>query len=142
MGEGNGGHVLRITFDSWIRYEAVCKEPDGSDCRLTSVSCECEEWGEIWRRDDGTIWHRIVDEGPMEPLWHQLKPAPYCNICEFLNNYDIEECLVRGSGAEFSVPIKPVWTGDGYEWEPIEVGVSVVPNTTHVLVWLAQPKEG
>lgn len=112
-------HILRLNFDGWLRVEAVCNEPPGANCRLTSVSCECEYWGPIDRRGDGTIWHRVIDEGPIEPLWHEVKPADYCNVCEYLNNDDILECATPNATFTLAdMPIEVTWNGDGYEWEP------------------------
>lgn len=112
------GHSLRLSFDGWLRTEAVCHEPEGADCRLTSVSCECEYWGEIQRHVDGTIWHRITDEGPMEPLWHEVKAADYCNVCEYLNADDVLECAAKDARFEVDVPIESVWAGwDSVEWK-------------------------
>jgi len=82
-----GKHAIRWTFDRGsVVAEAICNAEPGADCRLTSVTCECEEWGEIWRRDDGTIWHKIVDYGDsIEPRWHEVKPQDDCNVCLFIN---------------------------------------------------------
>lgn len=119
------GHIIRFTLDNggWFKAEAMCQLDADADCRLTSVSCECEEWGPIQRRDDGTIWHRIVDEGPMEPLWHEVEHGDDCNVCLFLNESDcIEELMTKGSDTLHlaDVPIKPIWDCDGYEWEPVK----------------------
>lgn len=116
-------HVIRWTFDDGtVTAEAVCQAPDGADCRLTSVSCECERWGEIQRRDDGTIWHKIVDwyGGPIdsaEPQWHEVKPADYCNICLSINESGCVDELGSGVFVIGEVPIRPVWVDDGCDWE-------------------------
>ncbi len=113
-------HVMRWTFDrDSVFAQAVCLAEPGADCRLDSVTCECERWGEIQRRDDGTIWHRIVDGGPLEPQWHEVKPQDDCNICLFINEggYPME----LGPKRTFVIaetPIQPVWLDDGCDWEP------------------------
>lgn len=117
-------HVMRWTYDDGrVSAEAVCNMPPGSDCRLTSVSCECEQWGEIQRRDDGTIWHHILDYGDsIEPVWHEVKPQDDCNICLFINESGCAEELTA-RGTEFVIadtPIRPVWQFDGCDWEPTD----------------------
>ena len=148
-------HVIRWTFDDGYSIaEAVCNAGKDADCRLTSMSCECEQWGEIQRRDDGTIWHKIVDYGDsngsayptadtararhgrrrlsqppanaspsapssIEPVWHEIKIGPDCNVCLFINESGCVEELGLGAGRFVigEVPIKPVWNSDGCEWE-------------------------
>jgi hypothetical protein len=115
-------HAIRWTFDRGsITAEAICNAPEGADCRLTSVTCECEVWGEIQRRDDGTIWHKIVDYGDSyEPLWHEVTPQDDCNICLFINESGCVEEL--GGHQEFVIaetPIKPIWEADGCDWERV-----------------------
>lgn len=113
------GHSIEIEFTRWgYNLTAVCNEPPESDCHLES-GCDCEEWGAIHHRPDGTIWHRIVGEGPMEPLWHQVTRGELCNVCEWLNGSDVAECFIGESHHKVTFPIKPVWSGDGYEWEPL-----------------------
>lgn len=113
------GHAILWKFDrGGVTAEVVCHEPEGADCRLTSVACECEYWGEIQRRDDGTIWHKIVDYGDSyEPLWHEVKPQDDCNVCLFINESGCVEEFGRGSFTIAETPIKPIWDGDGYDWE-------------------------
>lgn len=113
-------HSIRWTFDrGGVTAEAVCHGKPGDNCRLTSVSCECEEWGEIWRREDGTIWHKIVDYGDScEPVWHQVVPQDECNVVLFINESGCAEELGRGAFVIAETPIEPIWVGDGYEWEP------------------------
>jgi hypothetical protein len=115
QGTPTSGHALKITFDDWLNVEAICNEPKDADCRLASAGCECEEWG--------SIWHRVIGEGPIEPLWHQVTRSELCNVCEFLNaNGDVLELAAKGARhfAIAEIPINPVWSGDGYEWEPIQ----------------------
>lgn len=113
-------HMIRWTFDrGGVNAEAICNLAPGADCRLTSVSCECEEWGEIQRRDDGTIWHKIVDYGDSyEPVWHEVKPMDDCNVALFINESGCVEEL--GGKAVFTIaetPIRPVWVDGGCDWE-------------------------
>ena len=130
----SAAHVIRWTFDDGYSIaEAVCNAGKDADCRLTSMSCECEQWGEIQRRDDGTIWHKIVDYGDsIEPVWHEIKIGPDCNVCLFINESGCVEELGLGAGRFVigevpikpvwnfvigEVPIKTVWNSDGCEWE-------------------------
>lgn len=117
-------HSIRWTFDRGaVTAEAVCNEAPGADCRLTSVTCECEEWGEIRRtgEPDNKIWHKIVGYGDsIEPLWHEVVPQDDCNVCLFINESGCVEEL--GGRVEFIIaetPIRPVWLGDGCDWEPV-----------------------
>ncbi|MBB3041001.1 hypothetical protein [Nocardioides soli] len=115
-------HAIRWTYEyGGVSGEAICLADPDADCHLTSIACECERWGEIWRRDDGTIWHRIVDGGPIEPQWHEVKVGPDCNVCLFINDSGCVEELTA-PGTEFVVaqtPIRPVWQDDGCDWEPV-----------------------
>lgn len=119
--EAASTHSIRWTFDDgWVKAEVVCHAAPDADCRLTSVSCECEQWGQIDRRDDGTIWHHIVDYGDSyEPVWHEVKPMDDCNVRLFIEESNcLEELAVKGTRFTIGeVPIKPVWNHDGCDWE-------------------------
>lgn len=124
------GHAIRWEYDHWgvVAATAVCHEPAGADCRLTSAGpeCDCETWGRIERRNDGTIWHELT-EGHRdltlprdEPQWHQVKPDDECNVCEFLNadpSY-LAEMSTQGhpSFVIAETTIEPVWDFDSYLW--------------------------
>lgn len=115
-------HAMRWTYyGGGVNGEAVCLAAPDADCHLTSIACECEEWGEIWRKEDGTIWHKIVNYGDsIEPVWHEVKIGPGCNICLFINESGCPEELTP-RGTEFVVAqtlIEPIWEGDGYDWKP------------------------
>ncbi|TIC78793.1 hypothetical protein [Nocardioides sp. GY 10127] len=113
-------HSIRWDYDAGdVTATAICHAEPGADCRLTSTTCECEEWGEIRRRDDGTIWHRIVGGTETEPQWHQVVPQDDCNVCLFINDSGCPEEF--GGNRYFTIaetPIRPVWLVDGCDWEP------------------------
>lgn len=112
-------HAIRWEFDDGsVTATAVCHAEPGADCRLTSVSCECEQWGEI-RRTKNKIWHRIVDGSATEPQWHEVKAMDDCNVCLFINESGcVEELAVRGTRIDLGeTPIKPVWLDEGCDWE-------------------------
>lgn len=112
-------HAIRWDFDEGrVTATAICHAASDADCRLTSVSCECERWGEIQRRDDGTIWHHIVDYGDsIEPVWHEVKPMDDCNVCLFINESGCVEELGSGSFVIAETPIRPLWVDEGCDWE-------------------------
>ena len=114
-------HAIRWEFDrGGVTATAVCHAEPGADCRLTSVSCECEMWGEIQRRDDGTIWHKIVDYGDSyEPVWHEVKPMDDCNVCLFINESGCVEELGAGAFVIAETPIRPLWVDGGCDWERV-----------------------
>jgi hypothetical protein len=117
---GGTPHAIRWEFDrGGVTAQAVCYAEEGADCRLTSVSCACEQWGQIDRREDGTIWHHIVDYGDSaEPVWHQLEPQDDCNVCLFINESGCVEELGHGQFVIAETPIDPIWLDDGCDWEP------------------------
>ena len=118
-------HSIRWEFDDGsVTATAVCHAAPGADCRLTSVACECERWGAIDRRDDGTIWHKIVDWygepiDSAEPQWHEVKAQDDCNVCLFINETGcVDELAVKGTSFVIGEhPINPVWIDDGCDWE-------------------------
>ncbi len=114
-------HAIKWEFDDGaVTATAVCHAALDADCRLTSTTCECERWGEIQRRADGTIWHKITDYGDsFEPRWHQVKVGDDCNVCLFINESGcVEELAVRGTRIDLGeTPIEPVWIDDGCDWE-------------------------
>jgi hypothetical protein len=120
-------HVIRWEFDDgYVTPTAICLADEGADCRLTSVSCECERWGEIRRDEIGTPWHKIVDWygnsiDSAEPQWHELKPLGDCNVCLFINESGcVDELAVKGARFTIGeVPIRPVWIDEGCDWEPV-----------------------
>lgn len=122
-------HVIRWEFDrGGVTAEAICHASPDADCRLTSVSCECERWGEIQRRNDGTIWHHIVDYGDsIEPVWHEVKQMDDCNVCLFINESGCVEELGHGAFVIAETPIRPLWMDEGCDWEPMPSGEGVAP---------------
>ena len=118
--QATAAHTIRWEFDrGGVTAQAVCHAEPGADCRLTSVSCECEHWGEISRGEDGSIWHKIVDYGDShEPLWHEVKPMDDCNIVLFINESGCVEELGHGTFVIAETPIRPVWLDEGCDWEP------------------------
>lgn len=124
-------HVMRWEFDDGIiRGEAICNAAADADCRLQPAdhhACQCEWWGRIERRDDGTIWHLIgeldgtgVALGPDD--WHRLIPGDDCNVCLFINESGCpEEMVPRGTSFVIAdTAIRPVWIDGGCDWEPID----------------------
>lgn len=119
------GHVMRWTYDNGsVEGRAVCLAPPDADCRLTSTDCQCEEWGLIVRRDDGTIWHTVTDlEHWNVPEWHQVVPGDACNVELFINESGCaEEMTPHGERYEFAIgetPFETVWESDGCSWRPV-----------------------
>lgn len=129
-------HVIRWTYDGCAEAEAVCLAAPDADCRLEAVDhseCQCEHWGRIDRRDDGTIWHALTDGHRDLTLprdqeqWHQVRasegPAEStCNVCLFINESGcVEELTPDGEHHDFviaDVPFEPVWENDGCSWRP------------------------
>lgn len=126
-------HVMRWTYDDGCTTaEAVCFAAEGADCRLTSAGpeCDCEWWGRIERRDDGTIWHLLSDgyrdltQPRKQEQWHQVVPQDECNVCLFINESGCAEELTpeQDQHTEFvlaDVPFEPVWENDGCSWRPL-----------------------
>ena len=123
-------HVIIWEHDvDTVTARVACLEEPGADCRLRG-ECECESWGPIERREDGTIWHQLTDgyrdlDLPRDvPQWHEVKPWDGCNIALFLNE---DASVIAESSQErtaFEIartPIDPVWNGDWYEWKRAEV---------------------
>jgi hypothetical protein len=120
----SGQHAIRWEFDhDCVTATAVCHAPPDADCRLTSVSCECERWGEI-RRTADKIWHKIIDGTDLEPQWHEVKPMDECNVCLFINESGCVEELGAGSFLIAETPIRPLWVDDGCEWERVAEDVT------------------
>lgn len=125
------GHVIVWEFDvDTVTSRVVCLEDAGADCRLTSASpdCDCEAWGQIERRADGTVWHALT-EGYRDltlprdvPQWHEVKACNECNVAAFMNE-DPSLIPELGQGSESfelaRTAIEPVWVGDFYEWNPV-----------------------
>ena len=126
------GHVIVWEHDrDTVTARLRCLEEPGSDCRVQGgPDCECEEWGRIERREDGTIWHQLTDgyrdlTMPRDvPQWHEVKPSVECNVENFMNEEPslIAECSQEKEPFELGLtPIEPVWLGDFYEWKRAEV---------------------
>lgn len=120
-------HELTVTIDSggWTSSEVRCSNAgDDAACR-NMPECDCESW-DIERDDEG--WFHVtgaeyeVIVGEVVPVIHRHSKPSDCNVCEWLNADDPLECLVHSAKAipVVTIPIKPVWSGDYYEWEPIE----------------------
>jgi hypothetical protein len=87
--------------------------------------CQCEEW-ELDHDDQGWF-HMSEDYNPetdeVSPVAHRhTKPTTgeRCNICDWLNADEPLDLLTSSAkSASADIPIKPVWIGAGYEWEPV-----------------------
>lgn len=123
------GHVIVWTFDGdCVTASVVCLEEPGEDCRLTG-HCDCEEWGQIERREDGTIWHALT-EGYRDrdvtrdvTQWHEVKPQDECNVAAYMNEDPSLIPELADGVKPFEIgrtPIEPVWVGDYYEWKRAE----------------------
>jgi hypothetical protein len=91
-----------------------CHAPATADCRIEWV-CQCETLGTIAREDDRP-YHPANDDAK-----HYGKPGAECNIVVWMENDEelIESCV----DDRFTIgrtPIEPVWTGDWYEWKPLQ----------------------
>lgn len=131
-------HIMRFEYDrdSVAEPKAICLAAHDADCRLQPADhhqCQCEYWGRIERRDDGTIWHLITElDGkgyvPQPGDWHQLVPGDDCNICLFINESGYAaELTPDGEDHRFvlaDVPFEPVWENDGCSWRPITAEAS------------------
>jgi len=117
-------HALVWEFDrDTVNCKAVCNAAPDADCRLSCYG-DCEVFSQIIRHSDetfdGETVHRITHDDCDAGM-----RADECNVCLFLNESDcIQEMAVGGypNGPRFiigTVPIRPSWDGDCYEWEPV-----------------------
>ncbi len=124
-------HAMVWTYDEdHVRVEAVCHAEPDADCRLEPVShddCQCEYWGRIVRKDDGTIWHEAHshyytdwDAASDSAVLHQVKPGGDCNVALTINESRCaEELSVVGTKIRLaSIPFDPVWDDDQCLWSP------------------------
>jgi hypothetical protein len=53
---------------------------------------------------------------------HYGKPGGECNVVTWMDNDEelIEACIGALSFTIGRTPIEPVWTGDWYEWKPLQ----------------------
>lgn len=113
-------HAISVFFDrDTLCMEAVCHAEIGARCRLV-CDHECESWSEpyevngVWRHDIEGYSGNVI-------ATHGMRDAGYCNVVEFINNGDAEECAHPSVGRIdlATVPIKPVWEGDYYQCRPL-----------------------
>lgn len=106
----------------WLQSKIVCNADDTASCR-NMPKCQCEAWD--IQKDKQGWFHTVGDEpgdAPGEVIYHRHTEPSDCNVCEWLNADDPMECIVK-SVVHFdiaSIPIKSIWTGDYYEWEPLK----------------------
>jgi hypothetical protein len=120
----NADHVLVWEFDrDTVTCRAGCNAEEDADCRLFCTD-HCESWFEIHRHADETFDGETVRRITHDDCEAVMRPGE-CNVCLFLNESGcIEELALGGypNGPRFTiatVPIRPSWEGDGYEWEPL-----------------------
>ena len=109
-------HVIVWEFNrDHVTGEAVCNAGDDALCR-NMPNCDCEIWLDISHDEQG--WFHTAEGNP--PQLHRHDTPGDCNICEWLNASDIEECAEGRPTFDIArTPIEPVWTGDFYEWKPL-----------------------
>lgn len=124
MSEQTPAHFLTWTHDQdCVRVSATCAADEGADCRLICADPDCyaEEFS-VDRRLDGTPFHVAGEDNDGDEIFHDLKDAGWCNVCEFLNEGGCieEEAVDTPSFVIGTVPIEPVWQGDYYAWKRAE----------------------
>ena len=112
-----GGHEMVVTHDGDVAvYTPVCREPHGANCRLICAE-GCTYYSGIahdsegpFHRVSGGRRHRMLDAGECQAvLWLEQDPGT------------IPEQAADGTDL-FEIgrfPIRPVWTGDGVEWQRV-----------------------
>lgn len=118
-------HEIAWTFETGhVRGLLVCHAPPKSDCRLTSVGCDCES-GEIKRDPDGTPYHEVEawDEkaGKITTRRHEMTWQAECNVELFVNQGELEE-LCEDAFQIGRTLVTPIWEGEYYSWEPAAKG--------------------
>ena len=117
------GHEIVWAFDTdQVIAKVVCHAEPGANCRLVpAVDCDCESWS--IERDEKGPFHLYLsedDDGNDIEIRHDMKDnddVGYCNVVDWINEGEIEECAVKGTSFEIArTSIVPVWTGDYYEW--------------------------
>jgi hypothetical protein len=121
-----GEHALVWEFDrDTTTCRAICNAAEDADCRLV-CNADCETWSEIVRHEDVSLDGKIVRWITHDDCEGVMHPGE-CNVCLYLNESGcIEELALGGypNGPRFTiatVPIRPSWEGDGYEWEPLRI---------------------
>lgn len=90
-----------------------CHASAAADCRIEWV-CQCETWIIIAHDEDGP-YHQADDAK------HYGKPGGECNIVVWMeNDEDLIESCVDDRFTIGRTPIEPVFTGDYYEWKPLQ----------------------
>ncbi|WP_235738961.1 hypothetical protein [Nocardioides alcanivorans] len=115
------GHEIAWEFDrECVEARCVCTSPPDANCRL-SCPDDCETYGEIIRHEDVTLDGKVAKWITHDDCRAVMQPGE-CNVELFLNEGGCIKELALG-GPRFTIartPIRPVWEGDFYEWEPIE----------------------
>ena len=111
-----GGHEMVVTHDGDVAiYTPVCREPHGANCRLICAE-GCTYYSGIAHDSEGPFhsvpigWrHRMVDAGECQAvLWLEEDGASMPELCAESSRFGIGR-----------FPIRPVWTGDGVEWQRV-----------------------
>ena len=120
--ETAGGHEIVVEHDTLLGgsvYKVACHAPAGANCRLGCTVQDCEDRTRILRDDRGP--HHLHVSDPDDAVTrHDMRDAGYCNAVEWLENDDagINDLAADEQGS-FEIGrfrIKPVWTGDGFQW--------------------------
>ena len=111
-----GGHEMVVTHDGDVAvYTPVCREPHGANCRLICAE-GCTYYSGIAHDSEGPFhsvpigWrHRMVDAGECHAvLWLEGDGASMPELCAESGRFEIGRFGIR-----------PVWTGDGVEWQRV-----------------------
>ena len=120
--ETAGGHEIVVEHDTGYGgsvYAVACREPAGADCRLACTVRDCEDSAKI-RHDARGPHHLHVSDPDDAVTRHDMADAGYCNVVVWLENdiAGVDDLAVDDQGS-FEIGrfrIKPVWTGDGFQW--------------------------
>ena len=119
-----GGHEMVVTHDGDVAiYTPVCHEPYGANCRL--VCAEGCEGRPAFTRAGGEAFHtayRYRHDGlPIER--HRMVDSGECQAVRWLEEDPGTTPELAADGTDpFEIgrfSIRPVWTGDGVEWQHI-----------------------
>lgn len=106
-------HTVTLEWDKdgYLRSTLNCPDAPESLCHAV-YNCDCEEYGAEGVAD-GRPWHSpyAYDEAPSLVRHRGVFDPAVCNLRDWFDNED--DPIVTSS---ITVPVKPVWTGDGYEF--------------------------
>lgn len=137
--DATSSHHIEWEFDQdTVSAKAICESGPDANCRQYAA-CDCESYN-IDRDETGAVYHLSIEWDDVldkeMSVRHPMRAGEACNVCEWLNEGDIEEqAFERQRFVIARTPIESHWDYDHVTWSPSAEKVLPTPPDGFPAPW-------